>query len=210
MKTKIIQITAGRGPAECHWVAAQVLKVFIKELVMEGIDYVVLHKVVGVQNRTLSSAILEIAGEELEKFLRPWLGTIQWIGKSPFRKFHKRKNWFVGMTEFVGANKIAWNENDVRFETFRSNGAGGQHVNKVESAVRAIHVPTGKAIVARDSRSQHQNKKLAMERLKNTIESYQQIDFEDGKQEKWLEHCQLKRGNPVRVYKGQKFELFSK
>ncbi len=207
MKRKIIQITAGRGPAECHWVVAQVLKVFIKELVMEGIDYVVIQKVQGVQNRTLSSVILEIVGDELERFLEPWLGTIQWIGQSPFRKFHKRKNWFVGMAEFVGQNTVLWNENEIRFETFRSSGAGGQHVNKVESAVRAIHVPTGKTVVARDSRSQHQNKKLAMLRLKAVIENYQLIDFEDDKQDKWLEHCQLERGNPVRVYEGRNFKL---
>jgi len=207
MKTKIIQITAGRGPAECCWVVTQVLKVFIKELVMEGIDYVVLYKVVGAQNRTLSSVILEITGDQLEKFLMPWLGTIQWIGQSHFRKFHKRKNWFIGFAEFVGQSKVEWKESDVRFETFRSSGAGGQHVNKVESAVRAIHLPTGKTVVARDSRSQHQNKKLAMERLRKTIESYQLIDFEDDKQEKWLEHCQLERGNPVRVYEGTKFKL---
>jgi peptide chain release factor len=210
MKRKIIQITAGRGPAECHWVVAQVLKVFIKELVMEGIEYVIIQKVQGVQNTTLTSVILEIIGDELEKFLAPWLGTIQWIGQSKFRKFHKRKNWFVAMAEFSGINRIEWNEKDLRFETFRSNGAGGQHVNKVESAVRAIHVPTGKIVVARDSRSQHQNKKLAMERLKTIIENYQLIDFEDSKQEKWLEHCQLERGNPIRVYQGQKFELVSK
>jgi peptide chain release factor len=207
MEQKIIQITAGRGPAECHWVVAQVLKVFIKELVMEGIDYVVIQNVQGVQNRTLSSVILEIVGDELERFLEPWLGTIQWIGQSPFRKFHKRKNWFVGMAEFVGQNTVLWNENEIRFETFRSSGAGGQHVNKVESAVRAIHVPTGKTVVARDSRSQHQNKKLAMLRLKAVIENYQLIDFEDDKQDKWLEHCQLERGSPVRVYEGRNFKL---
>ncbi len=209
MKKKIIQITAGRGPAECQWVVAQVLKVFIKDLVMEGIDYVVLYKAAGAQNRTLSSVILEINGEQIEKFLQPWLGTIQWIGKSPFRKFHKRKNWFVGMTEFTSIGKVEWNEKDVRFETFRSSGAGGQHVNKVESAVRAIHLPTGKAVVVRDSRSQHQNKKLSIERLRKVIESYQQINFEEGKQEKWLEHCQLERGNPVKIYKGDAFKLMN-
>lgn len=206
-RTKIIQITSGRGPAECCWVVAQLLKVFIKELVMEGIEYVVLHKVSGSENRTLSSVIIEIEGEKLEQFIKPWLGTIQWIGQSMFRKFHKRKNWFIGMAEFTNASEVNWNEKDVRFETFRSSGAGGQHVNKVESAVRAIHIPTSIAVVVRDSRSQHQNKKIAVERLMNTVKNSNQLYFEEGKQEKWMEHCQLERGNPVRVYKGLDFKL---
>ena len=117
------------------------------------------------QNVSFSSVVLDIVGDELEKFLKPWLGTVQWIGQSPFRKFHKRKNWFVGMVEIARSTVPIWNEMEVVFETFRSNGAGGQHVNKVESAVRALHMPTGISVVARDSRSQHQNKKLALERL---------------------------------------------
>jgi peptide chain release factor len=207
LKTKIIQITAGRGPAECHWVVAQLLHILIIELIKEGIEYIIVDKLFHVQNKTFSSVILEIKGEELERFLVPWLGTIQWIGQSPFRKFHKRKNWFVGIAEITRACTINWNEKDVRFETFRSNGAGGQHVNKVESAVRAIHLPTGISVVGRDSRSQHQNKKLAIARLKSIIDNQQYAGFEANNTEKWLEHCQLERGNPVRVYKGEKFRL---
>jgi len=206
-QTKIIQITSGRGPAECCWVVAQLLKVFINELKKEKIEYEILHKVKGQENRTLSSVLLQIKGKELDRVLQNWLGTIQWIGQSPFRKFHKRKNWFVGIAEFENSDQPVWNESDLRFEAFRSNGAGGQHVNKVESAVRAIHVPTGTAVVARESRSQHQNKKLAIERLKTLIESHEFDDFKEKNQDKWLEHIQLERGNPTRIYKGEKFQL---
>lgn len=204
---KTIQITSGKGPAECCWVVAQLLKVFINELKKEGIEYEILHKVNGQENRTLSSVLLQIKSDQLEQFLSNWLGTIQWVGQSPFRKFHKRKNWFVGIAEFEISDQPVWNESDLRFETFRSSGAGGQHVNKVESAVRAIHVPTGTAVVVRESRSQHQNKKLAIERLKLIIENYKLSHLQENNLNKWMEHCQLERGNPVRIYKGEKFVL---
>ncbi|MDF1548690.1 MAG: peptide chain release factor H [Bacteroidales bacterium] len=208
MKTrKIIQISAGRGPNECKWVVKQLFKIFIKELILEGIEYLVLKKMMNEQNTDFSSVILELEAENLEHFLKPWLGTIQWIGQSPFRKFHKRRNWFVGISEFDCESQFIWDIADVRFETFRSKGAGGQHVNKVESAVRAIHLPTDTAVVARDFRSQHQNKKLATGRLKTILESYEQSHFQEINEEKWMEHCQLERGNPIRVYKGVDFRL---
>lgn len=208
MKTrKIIQITAGRGPNECKWVVKQLFKIFVKELVIEGIEYIVLKKMMNEQNTDFSSVILELEAENLEHFLKPWLGTIQWIGQSPFRKFHKRKNWFVGISEFDCESQFVWNVADLQFETFRASGAGGQHVNKVESAVRAIHLPTGTTVVARDSRSQYQNKKLATVRLKVILESYEQSHFQKISEMKWLKHCLLERGNPVRVYKGAEFRL---
>jgi peptide chain release factor len=204
---KIIQITSGRGPAECCWVVAQLLKAFVGELKDKGFDYEVLHQVKGLENRTISSVVVKVNGKDIRQFMKSWLGTVLWIGQSPFRKFHKRKNWFVGIAEFDKDEAFEWNEKDLCFETFRSSGAGGQHVNKVESAVRAIHIPTGLAIVARDSRSQYQNKKLAMERLKELLEKNKYSDLQLGKQDKWMEHCQLERGNPVRIYKGDKFLL---
>ena len=99
METKTIQITSGRGPAECCWVVAQVLKVFIKTLKEEQLAYTILQKEQGVENRTLQSVTVQIEGEALEQFLKPWIGTIQWIGKSKSRIYHKRKNWFVGLYE---------------------------------------------------------------------------------------------------------------
>ncbi|WP_245283928.1 peptide chain release factor-like protein [Bradyrhizobium sp. Cp5.3] len=77
-----------------------------------------------------------------------------------------RKNWFIGVFELAAGEVAATHAaTDIRFDSFRAGGPGGQHQNKTESAVRAAHVPTGLAATARDGRSQHRNKALALARL---------------------------------------------
>ena len=93
----------------------------------------------------------------------------------------------------------------LRFETFRSGGKGGQNVNKVETGVRVIHIPTGISVVSTEARSQHMNKKLAVNRLCDILA---ERNMESGRKEKelaWLEHNRLGRGNPVRIYEGGNF-----
>ncbi|KAB4806410.1 peptide chain release factor H, partial [Bacteroides thetaiotaomicron] len=90
-------------------------------------------------------------------------------------------------------------ERDFRYETLRSSGQGGQHVNKTESAVRAVHIPSGMSVVASDQRSQWQNKKLATERLLVKLSSWTMEQAMIQAQENWSNHNHLQRGNPVKV-----------
>ena len=90
---KIIQITSGKGPLECQWVVAKVLKVFLQEAAQEGISYTILSREEGDANLTVKSVTLQLKGKELAPFLKTWLGTVCWVGKSAFRKFHQRSNW---------------------------------------------------------------------------------------------------------------------
>ncbi|TPN86944.1 peptide chain release factor H [Aquimarina algicola] len=206
MKQKIIQITAGRGPAECCWVAAKVLKYFLEELKQASISYTVIDKVNGIENGTVQSVTIQLKGKEIDKVLNSWIGTIQWIGTSTFRKHHKRKNWFVGCYALDTIDIQPIEKKDIVFQTMRSSGPGGQHVNKVSSAVRAIHQPTKTNVVVMDSRSQHQNKKNAIVRLTEKVQHVQLEQLKKSLVDQWENHLSVQRGNPTRVFRGTNFK----
>lgn len=203
---KIIQITSGRGPAECSWVVAQVLKTFLEEATISKIKTTLLQRETGIENGTVETATILLESDTLDAFVNSWIGTIQWIGQSQFRKFHKRKNWFIGIFEVDKATTTQISEHDIQYQAMRSSGAGGQHVNKVSSAVRATHVPTGISVVSMDSRSQHQNKKLATERLLQKFKDETVKQFKAEFQAQWMNQLQIQRGNPIRVFEGSDFK----
>ncbi|MEO9571846.1 MAG: peptide chain release factor H [Polaribacter sp.] len=209
MKTKIIQISAGKGPLECAFVVAKVLKIFLKELITNKVEYTILHKENGLQNGTVQSVSIQLKGNHLADFLTNWLGTIQWIGISTFRKLHKRKNWFIGCFEIQDSSTIQINENEIQFQAIRSSGAGGQHVNKVSSAIRAKHT-TGLQVLVMDSRSQHQNKKIAIKRLQEKVINFNVDQAKEQLKNQWENHQKLERGNPIRVFTGSDFKQIKK
>ncbi len=204
--TRVVQFTAGRGPAECCWVVAKVLKFFLEDLKAHRLTYEVLDRQAGPENGTLQSATVNIVGDIPLGFLESWLGTIQWIGKSEYRKFHKRKNWFVGLFVLETATQRTVLEKDLKFQAMRSSGPGGQHVNKTNSAVRVTHLPTGVSVQVMDSRSQHQNKKIARERLQAKLNETHREALRKEVEQQWENHLQLTRGNPVRVFTGADFK----
>ena len=102
MEKIIIQITAGRGPIECCRVVARVQEKMLLQARKNGLAIEVLENKKADLNGTLLSATLLVKGPALEPFVKEWQGTVQWIGQSPFRKFHRRKNWFVGVEVFDG------------------------------------------------------------------------------------------------------------
>lgn len=206
METKIIQITSGKGPAECCLAVALSLREMLREAKALGLEYEIIDRFPGQENGTLASAILKLHGRGSGLFAESWDGVLQWIAQSPYRKFHKRKNWFIGITVYDNSVMPEWKEKDIVFQTMRSSGPGGQNVNKVESAVRAQHVPSGVQVAVSDSRSQLQNKKLAVERLKEAFTLWQISVLKKTQQEQWLNHHELERGNPARVYAGKEFK----
>ena len=199
MDNLIIQVTSGRGPAECTRVVARVVELMMKDAKTAGIEITVLESKKGDLKGTLLSALLKAKGANLESFIREWKGTVQWIAESPYRKFHKRKNWFVGVEVFDMKEQLKWNPKDVKLESCRASGPGGQHVNKVETAVRGTHIPSGIQVLAMDSRSQLQNKQLCLERLEAKFMTWQMEQLVKQQQDQWQEHNELERGRAVKV-----------
>ena len=203
---KLIQITSGKGPLECQWVVSKVLKVFLEEAKNNKIYYEIIHRENGDENLTLKSVTILLKSKNINEFINSWLGSILWMGKSTFRKLHKRSNWFIGVFELEGLEKIQFNEKDIQFQTTRSQGSGGQNVNKVETAVRATHIPTGQGVFVQDSRSQLENKKLSIIRLKEKVLAQNIIRLQKRMQETWNNHLNVQRGNPTRTFSGTDFK----
>lgn len=194
-----LQITSGRGPAECCRAVALVLEKILRKAKELKLEAEVLEREQGEINRTLSSAIVSLEGSKCEEIADEWEGTIQWIAQSPYRIYHKRKNWFVGIKSFTPSELSEIDMKYITYQTLRSSGAGGQHVNKTETAVRAIHAPSGLSVTASDQRSQYQNKKLATERLLIKLSAWNEEQAMRKAQENWDNHNNLERGNPVKV-----------
>lgn len=192
----LIQISSGQGPAECELAVTKLYESLSKEFA--GISLI---EARSARNTGCCTSILMETDADLS-FLE---GTVQWICKSPFRPTHKRKNWFVQVSVIPEAEEITMDEN-IRWESFRSPGNGGQHVNTTESGVRLVHIPTGIAITSTLERSQFQNKKDALRKLQARLAEENRRAQAKQTNAAWLQHTQIVRGNPVRVYEGMGFK----
>jgi peptide chain release factor len=94
---------------------------------------------------------------------------------------------------------------DARFETLGAGGPGGQHQNRTESAVRAVHAPTGLVVVAREDRSQHRNKAIAFERLALLVKLARKLAETTDREKVQSGHALVERGRPVRTFKAERF-----
>ena len=192
-----LQISSGQGPAECELAVAK----FARALCEEFDGAVIRQTTPGMREGCYKSAVIE-SGRDLS-FLD---GTVKWICQSPFRPGHKRKNWFIDVSPVRKFNGAAFDEQSIRFDTFRSGGKGGQNVNKVETGVRATYLPLGISAVSTDERSQRMNKQLALERLYKLIAERDADARGAVSRSNWLEHTRLVRGSELRTYEGMAFK----
>jgi len=151
----------------------------------------------------LKSATMEMKGDNAYGFLKAESGVHRLVRISPFDAAARRHTSFVSVhvfPEVEGDIEIEINEDDVRVDTYRSSGAGGQHVNKTSSAIRLTHIPTGIVVTCQSERSQHKNKDAAYTVLKSRL--YQLRKEEEAKKMQRYENQKKKIewGSQIRSY----------
>ena len=164
----ILTLHAGAGGTEsCDW-ASMLCRMYERWADRRGFDVKVLDSLDG-EEAGLKSVTLEISGENVYGYLKSEHGVHRLVRISPFNAAGKRQTSFVScdvMPDIQQDIDIEIADDDIRIDTYRSSGAGGQHINKTSSAIRISHFPTGIVVQCQNERSQHMNKDKAMQMLK--------------------------------------------
>lgn len=198
----LLQFSSAQGPEECCIAVENAFACFVKEAALLKVNTELLESCPSKQG--LKSVLIALDGIHAEKMAERWSGTIQWQYQSPLRPRHKRKNWFISVMMFTPIQPLE--NSEIEYEFTQSQGAGGQHVNKTCSAVRAKHVATGISVKVQSERSQHANKKLAKELIHWKLCEYQSQQLNTLDKQRHLSHYQIERGNAALIFTGKEFK----
>ncbi|WP_304029594.1 peptide chain release factor 2 [Methyloversatilis discipulorum] len=166
-----LEIQAGAGGTEAQDWASMLLRMYVKYCERKGFGVEVLEESEG-EVAGIKSATLKISAEYAYGTLRTETGIHRLVRKSPFDSGARRHTSFSSVfvyPEVDDSIEVDINPADLRVDTFRASGAGGQHINKTDSAIRITHVPTGIVVQCQNDRSQHKNRAEAMAMLKSRL-----------------------------------------
>ncbi|MGC5015303.1 peptide chain release factor H [Streptosporangium sp. DT93] len=193
-------LSAGRGPAECAWALARLLRRLEADATLRNVETHRAETVPGDRPGTYRSVLLRISGTGAEAFAASWTGTLCWQAPSPYRTGTGRKNWYVVARPCqVDVPRTTFSEADVDVVACRTGGPGGQHRNKVSTAVRATHRPSGIVVVVDTERQLGLNRRLAMRLLRQRLEDGDAQAGRAATTARRRVHDELVRGDPVRV-----------
>jgi peptide chain release factor 2 len=197
-----LDIQAGSGGTEAQDWAAMLLRMYVRYCERRGFKVEVLEESEG-EVAGIKSATLKISGEYAYGYLRTETGVHRLVRKSPFDSGNRRHTSFASVFVYPEVDEsieVEINPADLRIDTFRASGAGGQHINKTDSAVRITHLPTNIVVQCQNDRSQHRNRAEAMAMLKSRLFELELRKRQEEKQAMEEAKTDIGWGHQIRSY----------
>lgn len=208
-KNAILSIHAGAGGTEsCDW-ASMLFRQYLRWAERSGFDVEILDIQDG-EEAGISSASMLIKGEYAYGYAKAERGVHRLVRISPFDSNKRRHTSFCSVDVIAEVDddiEIDIKEEDLRIDTYRASGKGGQHVNKTDSAVRITHIPTNIVVSCQTERSQHKNKATAMKALKSRLYEKMLDDKRSEMERFYGEKGEIGWGNQIRSYVFQPYQM---
>ena len=205
----ILKLNAGAGGTEsCDW-AGMLYRMYTRWAERKGFSIDVLDFLDG-DEAGIKSITFQVNGENAYGYLKSEKGVHRLVRISPFNAQGKRQTSFVSLDVMPDIEEdldVEINEDDLRIDTYRSSGAGGQHINKTSSAIRITHIPTGTVVQCQNERSQFQNKDKAMQMLKAKLYLLKQEANAEKLSDIRGEVKEIGWGNQIRSYVMQPYTM---
>ena len=205
----ILKLNAGAGGTEsCDW-CSMLYRMYTRWAERKGFSLEVLDYLDG-DEAGIKSVTFQINGENAYGYLKSEKGVHRLVRISPFNAQGKRQTSFVSLDVMPDIEKdldVEINDEDIRIDTYRSSGAGGQHINKTSSAIRITHFPTGIVVTCQNERSQHMNKDKAMQMLKAKLYMLKQEENAEKLSDIRGDVKEIGWGNQIRSYVMQPYTM---
>jgi len=205
----IVSIHAGAGGTEAQDWSQMLLRMYLRWAERKGFRTEIIDYLAG-EEAGVKSATFTVTGDYAYRYLRAESGIHRLVRISPFDAGKRRHTSFASVFVYPEVSEdivVEINEDELRVDTYRSSGAGGQHVNKTDSAVRITHLPTGIVVQCQNERSQHKNRAMAMKVLKARLYELKKKEQEEKMEQLHSGKKDIAWGSQIRSYILQPYRL---